>query len=218
MKPMLVHTVRILVLMLLFASIINGEDPSRPYPDRWRGLVLDESTIEDAKQTLGSPDKEKESKFYAFALRGKFEKGMKLLYLEWKKIPGFDSVKLGFGADHKLKEIQLDLKEKLPPAAIGNNYSLAFEPVFDGLDVGWFPGRYEQNQGKIYTTQFPQFYYLAGISERSIVFAMVTQGSLGFVGKTMAGVHDTQGFPGKVERLQLLGRSLETKQGHDLLK
>ncbi len=180
--------------------------------------MLDESTIEDANNTLGPPDKQKESKFYAFALRGKFEKGVKLLYLEWKKIPGFDSVKLGFGADHKLREIQFDFKEKLPPDAISNNYALAFEPVFDGLDVGWFPDRYEQNQGKVYTTQFPELYYLAAISEHSIIFATVTQSTFGYIGKTMVGVHDTQGFPGKVERMQLLGRSLETKQGRDLLQ
>ena len=167
---------------------------------------------------MGEPAKEKEDKFYAYALRGEFEKKLKLLWLEWKNVPGFDKVRLGFGIDKKLAVIELDLKDKLPPASIAHNYGMVFEPVFNGMDVGWFPERYQRDQGKTYARQYPGLYYLVGVAERSLVFAQVTQGTFAMVGKELANVADTQGFPGNVERLQLVSRSMETKQGGNILE
>jgi len=207
--------------MLCLAAVawVVAEAPDDgPLPDRWHGLVLDESTIDQAREVLGPPKKEKEEKFYSLALRNEFDKETRLLWLEWKDVTGFDKVRLGFGSEKKLVVIHLDLKEKLPPAALAHNYRMAFEPAFDGMSVAAYPGRYEQSQGRIYTTQFPNSYYLVAVAERSLVFAWVTQGTMSMFGKQMLGMHDTQGFPGSVEALQLVGRSLLTKKGSDILR
>jgi hypothetical protein len=46
-----------LILILSFGAVAQEQD--KPMPDRWRGLVIDQSTPEDAIRILGEPKKDK---------------------------------------------------------------------------------------------------------------------------------------------------------------
>ncbi len=54
-------TMRILILAALLLSCIPvaAQDTDGPKPDRWRGLVLDQSTTGDAIKSLGTPDNDR---------------------------------------------------------------------------------------------------------------------------------------------------------------
>src|SRR5258705_3230427 len=69
---------RYLLLMVLWAVCVPvfTQDNDNPQPDRWRDLVLDQSTPEDALKVLGKPSRRIESVAKA--------SGDRLLNLEWK--------------------------------------------------------------------------------------------------------------------------------------
>ncbi len=48
----------IVILISCFLLSVSQE-PTGPKPDRWRGLILDESTPDDALKALGRPAKDK---------------------------------------------------------------------------------------------------------------------------------------------------------------
>lgn len=92
---------KMLALCLVLALPALGQTS-----DRWRGLVIDAATPEQAAERLGKPRRDKRV--------GKGEQEMRVLH--WKDTEGFDDVKLYF-KDGTLAMIHLDgPKEKIAAA------------------------------------------------------------------------------------------------------
>jgi hypothetical protein len=51
-------SIAILVVLLCCVNITAPQEQDGAKPDRWRGLILDESTPEDAIKLLGQPKKD----------------------------------------------------------------------------------------------------------------------------------------------------------------
>lgn len=217
-------TVICVFLIILCCTVtITTQEQDSPKPDRWRGLIIDQSTPEDASRILGNPAKDKVGSLTVYSLHrwvSKKHKEKVFRNLEFKKPEGVEKATLSFLND-KLVMITLDIKSgTVAPNALSNIYGVPFQPMVSAMDLALFSKDYEQNQGKVYPKTYPTTYALAAISERSFVSAMISNvpSFLGALGKS-AGVQDEPGsFPGKVEFIQIISRTLENKDGADVLK
>lgn len=210
----------VLLLCLSITAFPQTEDRARP--DRWRGLVLDESTPEDAIRILGQPAKDKLARIYVFRIQSWLSKKTKeknFRALEFKNPEGMDKVVLFFERG-RLVAIDLDLKKSIAPIALTNIYGIEFQPAVGALDIAFRPRDFERNQGKVYPKTYPTVYSMVGASERSFIDAMVENvPSLGGAFARSAGIQDQPGtFPGKVDKLTIVSRSLENRDGVDVLK
>jgi len=107
-------------------------------PDGWRGLVIDESTPEQAITALGQPksDKNGDNPFPGSARFIKYyfvekKSVKKLRILHWENIEGFDDVKLAFDDKSKLVVINLEPKKIKAPEFFASFTSLDFKQFKD---------------------------------------------------------------------------------------
>lgn len=208
-----------LALTSLGQTEIATNKSDSPKPDRWRGLVIDRATPDEAIQLLGEPKKDKTDSLRVFGIRdwlSKQIKEKKFRLLNYEKIEGLDSVQLGF-LDNTLVFIKLDPK-KLPTNALARAYGVDFAPNFSGIGVAFDPRNFERNQGKLYPKNYPAVYDLIAVSEKTFLCAAVDNGSIGSMFKEALGVPDsTISFPGKIMYLQIVSRKLENLDGVEQL-
>lgn len=210
-----------LSLILLLTVSVCAQD-SGAQPDRWRGLVLDQSTPADAVRVLGNPSSDRAGKINVFRIHSWLTKRTKeqvFRTLEFKKPEGIDKARLSF-LDNKLVAIDLDVKEGISPAGLSNIYGIEFQPMVGAVDVAFHPRDYERNQGRVYPKTYPTVYSMVAVSERSFIDAMIGNvPSFGGVLAKSMGVPDQPGtFPGRVEFITIVSRTLENKDGSNVLR
>lgn len=207
-----------LLIAISLSSICYAQD--KPQPNRWRGLVLNQSTPADAIRAFGTPNSDKTDRIRIFNVPSKWitkKQGDKIFRkLKWEKLEAMDSAELSF-LDDKLVLIYLDPKEEPAAVALGNIYGIEFAPLVSGFDEAMSPANYERNQGRVYPKRYPPAYSLIGVAEHSFVGASVNNG-IGSAFKDIGGVNDTKGMPGKVNRIEIVSRTLENRDGADALK
>ena len=92
--------------------------------------------------------------------------------------------------------------------------------IIGSLDIVRSPRDYERNQGKVYPKTYPTVYHMVAVSEHSFVTAMVgnVPSFLGALARS-SGIPDKLGsFSGKVDFIALFSRTLENREGADVLK
>lgn len=214
MKPI------ILAAMLLLCLPVFAQDDIAK-PDRWRGLVIDEATVDDAERILGKPNSDKVDRALVYNVDRKWisKKQEEKIFrrLEYKKLDGFKKVELTF-LDSTLALINLEPTKEIEAAAISRIYSIPFYPKVSGFQEAMFPRDYERNEGRVYPKTYPSVYHLIAVTER--VFVGVLVGNIGFGAalRSTVGVRDSGDFPGKTNFIQIISRRLENKDGSDLLK
>lgn len=209
----------ILCLTLTLCFSLFAQDDDKPAPNRWRGLVIDQSTPEDAIKALGQPASDKTDSFRPYPFEKRIStKGKTFRHLKFKEIKGLDSALLVFN-ENKLVCITLDLKEKIPAAAIQNNYRVEFEPKISQFEVSSNPKNYERVQGKLYPKNFPAGYFIQAETTDVWIGAAIDNSSFGalMLGSSR-GSTGTGAFPGKATLVLILSRSLENREGSDVLK
>lgn len=209
-----------LVFLVLTAGVVAQQ------PDRWRELILDKTTPDEAFKVLGKADKDETGQqlrlfgnISKWVTKKQKEKIFRKIEFKLGKDEGVQKAVLYF-LDEKLVRIMLDLKAgEVSPNALGRIYGVELAPMVGAMDIAMSPRDFERNQGKVYPKSFPTVYYLVGVSEKSFVSGMVGNASFGSIlGKSM-GVPDQPGnFPGKVEYIDLISRTLENRDGADILK
>jgi hypothetical protein len=210
-----------LLLLLAFAFCVSAlaQEQDKPMPDRWHGLVIDQSTPEDAIRALGQPVSDKNESFRPYPFDKRIStKGKTFRQLKFKEIKGLDSARLVF-SDSKLVCISLDLKEKVPASAIQNNYGIEFEPKIGGIETSGNSRDYERREGKLYPKNYPAGYYLVGTTPQVWIGAAIDNSS--FASLMLGSSRGSTGggaFPGKAMSVIILSRSLENREGADVLK
>lgn len=217
-----IASLSLVITLLAFCSAGIAQDSDGPKPDRWRRLVLDESTPEDAMRILGTPANDKLGSVAVFRIKSWLSKqaGERVFRtLEFKKPEGIDKATLSF-LNGKLVAISLDVKKGIAPGALSNIYGVEFQPAVNATDIAFRPRDYERNQGRVYPKTYPTVYSMVAVSERSFIDAMVSNvPSFGGAFAKSMGVPDQPGtFPGKVEQIVLVSRKLENRDGADVLK
>lgn len=210
----------LLPLMLIVFSFVAISAQDKPSLDKWHGMVLDQTTPAQALEVFTSPKEDKTGQSFRPAkynewFNVKDNKNFRVIH--WENIEGFGDVKLYFLSD-KLVAIHLE-PDKLKASLVSKTYGVEFEPVFGGADKVISPGDFDRSNGKSTARRFPTVYYLMYQGAKSYAFVMVDNSSFGSVlGKTVGVEDDPNSVPGKAKILELISRSLENKQGTDLLK
>jgi hypothetical protein len=216
---MIKHIVLHLFLAFTFCAAALAQEQDKPMPDRWRGLIINQSTPEDAIKTLGQPVSDKNESFRPYPFDKRIStKGKTFRHLKFKEIKGLDSARLVF-TDDKLVCIFLDLKESIPASAIQNNYGIEFEPKIGGIESSSNPRDYERHEGKLYPKNYPAGYYLVGMTPEVWIGAAINNSS--FASLMLGSSRGSTGggaFPGKAISVIILSRSLDTREGADVLK
>ena len=210
------------LLIFTFAFVLFGQDDN-PKPNKWRGMIIDESTADDVLKTFGAPEKDEQSKLYFIQPKwiSKQAKDNKYRKLEFKKVENFNKVQFYFDSKNILKIIDLDpdKKNNIPPENLTKAYGLEFAPIFAALDEAFNPQDFKREQGKAYARSYPTYYRLGGADERVFVLAGIDNSSFGAIlGKSMGVPNQANSLPGKVTTIQLISRSLENKDGINTLK
>lgn len=224
MRKTLLTAAALVAFALTLDSPGPAQEPERSRPDHWRGMVLDETTPEAAIASLGKPAKDSVQSLHTDGVNQWITKRRKekiFRTLEYKRpSEGVEKAWLAF-LDGKLVSINLDLKEgTVSPNGLSSIYGLEFTPIIGQADLALSPRDFERTQGKVYPKTYPTIYHLAATSDRSLVVAMVgnVPSFFGALAKG-AGVEDKPGsFPGKTMFVQLISRTLENRDGADVLK
>jgi hypothetical protein len=199
-------------------SFIFGQN--KAMPDRWREMVLDESTTEQALAKFPNPKADKKDQIfrplkYNEWFNVKNNKNFRLLHYE--NIEGFKDVKLFF-LDNKLVVIQLE-PEKLAASLLPQTYGTDFEVLVSGFDKAVSSKDFEREKGKTYPKRFPTVYEVMHKADKSYIFAGIGNSSFGSILSKSVGLEDDpNSMPGKVLMIQLISRSLENKAATNLLK
>jgi hypothetical protein len=83
-------------IIIALAVANSAQEQDKPLPDRWHGLILDQSTYDDAQRALGKSSSDKTIG----------PKNRSLRVVTFKKVAGMNEVKLMF-RDGKLVSIGL---------------------------------------------------------------------------------------------------------------
>ncbi|MDA2930651.1 hypothetical protein MYX84_12020 [Acidobacteria bacterium AH-259-O06] len=186
-------------------------------PNSWRGLILDQFTIKDTTSVLGKPYRVKENQKLKTEVGDWIGKKTRYEKLEFK-VEGVDKASLYF-LKGILKVIEIDLDEKINPNSLESAYGIGFVPKVSGLDIAFKPRDFERNQGKIYPKSYPSVYHLIGVADSAYVVAVVGNAGIRSAFRSVAGVpDDSMSFPGKVETVQLISKSLTDTSGLEALK
>jgi hypothetical protein len=196
-----------LTLSVLCFSTLSAQEQDKPQPDRWHGLVLEQSTPDDATRSLGAAKGDK-------TYKGKSGESRLLTF---KKTAGMKEVMLAFRGGI-LVSITLKPEEKINADALPNIYGLKFTPKFSGIGEAMNPQDYERHEGKVYAKTYPAVYELRAEGERSRVECLIDNGSFGAILKQGTGVKDVDGFPGHVVLISLVSKKLDDTKGADVLK
>lgn len=195
-----------------------------PKPNRWRGIVLDESTTADVIKVFGEP-KKKDPKSRFFFTQSKWirkkHRDSRWNKFHYENISDFEDVIFIFDEAGKVKVIQLEPsnKNKIPPENLSKAYGIEITPIFGALDEYFSPQNFKREQGKAYARTYPDLYRLGGGDDTAFVMAQVVNRSLGSILSQGLRVPTEAGsLPGTVAMIQLVSRTLENKDGIDTLK
>lgn len=212
---------------ILFLSFVSFGQTEKPTLNSWRGLILDESTFDDAKTKLGEPTKDKSNEYFTPLVYNKWfgNKPQKIYRkVSFKNIEGFDKIFLYF-LENKLVVIEFDLKKDLSASALTDAYESKFYPFVGNYANGITPNDLADGTREIiYPERFPLAYQMGAANEKAIGLAFV---SSGFAENFAAGMMRAPGgrttavsssLGGIVRQMQLISRKLENTKGTDLLK
>ncbi len=213
-----------IILAPLFIVVAAAQAQDSPKPDRWHDLILDQSTPDDVIKVLGQPKSDRPGGARTYPLNERLtidHNSKDFRKLSYEKVAGMDHADLIF-KDNKLVLIELHPMKSILATSLPNLYRIEFVPKIGKMDRDFHPQDYEQNQGKVYPKNYPVAYFLVALTKTSYVSAYVNNSSAKSVlfgsSRGSAGGEDTGGFPGKVEIIQIISRTLENRAGADVLK
>lgn len=212
---------KLLQLLLLLTVPALTQETEGPKPDRWRGMIIDESTPEDAIKGLGKPKEDKIDRIRVFDVDSKWiskKQGEKIFRkLKFEKPQGFDKAELSF-LEGTLVLIDLDFEKEIQASSLSRIYGIQFVPKISGFQEGMFPKDYERNEGRVYPKTYPSVYSLVAVTEKVFIGSLVANNSFGSILRQGMGARDTGDFPGKSARIQIISRRLENRDGAEVLK
>jgi hypothetical protein len=184
----------ILFCFLLLASGTLAQTVATP--DGFKGLTLNETTLNDAMTALGQPDADKIDSLDVSKIskwlepKHKEKVFRKLTY----KNHDFSKIELSF-LDNKLVMIDLDFAKRYDAKNISNLFAVQFALLGGPISLPDKPG---QMPGGFLATTFPAYYTMVAISEKTFLLANCASEGRGT-------------SPGTVERTRQISRVLEKK-------
>ena len=165
-------------------------------PDGFKGLMLNESTVDDTITALGTPDADKVDSLDVSKLskwlepKHKEKVFRKLTY----KNRDFSKIELSF-LDNKLVMIDLNFAKRYDVKKISNLFAVPFAVLGGPINLPDKPG---QMPGGFLATTYPAYYTMVAISDKTFLIANCASEGNGT-------------SPGSVERTRQISRVLEKK-------
>lgn len=183
----------------LFAVGAWAQAGNRPRADGFRGLVLNQTSPDDAIRVLGQPASDKVDRLNVSKLSKWLDPKHKekiFRQLDFKNVGDFSRIELSF-LENKLMMIGLDFKKSLSPFKIDDLFGVEFAVV--GIQGGPFdlPNEPGKSPVRFLPTLYPFTYGMVGISDKAFVWVDCSTGDA----RT----------PGKVDSTRQVSRLLERK-------
>lgn len=201
-----------LLLILTLSLSIAAQQP-----DRWREMIIGESTPEQALEKFGKPKLDKVGeKFYLQNHKWFLDAAWKNLRLiHWEGIEGFKDVKLAF-KNSKLVVIHLEPVKLQAQEFIASYKDLDFRFANEVMSPSDFKTARNTDDKP---AKMASVYGLVSVTDKVVVYGLVGNA----VGSVMSGMFGgaarqaSRSTPGKIVAIQLVSRTLE-RTGSDLLK
>ncbi len=196
-------------------------------PDRWHGLILNQTTPEQAIEILGEPKLRGTNKMHIQKIGDWLSKSAKekIPVMQWLNIHGMHGVLLYF-LNNKLVAIDLFLKAEVRAAALESIYGAKFQHLISNakrdFDNSMRAGNgqepaYQRDRGETFSNKNETLYHVGAKTEKSFIVALCDVGFKESLKRDLGtGTDSTR--PGKVMNLQLYSRTLENRDGEDVLK
>lgn len=202
----------IILLTSALISVVAAAGGRPDSPDTWNGLMLDESTVEDAVAALGKPQKDKQDQKLTTTISNWLDKESRFRKLEYKKVADVDRANLYFLNDH-LKGIEIDLKDPFIAVKLPLYYDVRY---FFQDDTGILrPDPFDYGIRDYQHGKIPTSFRLVGIGDTSFLVALVVHQGASRMLYEQTGVHTE--VPGSVQVIQLVSRLLQTSDVPDRL-
>jgi hypothetical protein len=187
-------------------------------PDRWKGLVLDETTPQAATELLGQPKDATPQKIRIEKIGDWLGKDIKqeLPHMRWENIHGMRTVDAYF-LDGKLVALNLTLKTEVRAAALESIYGVEFKHLISNAGRKMAgPGAYQRDKGETFSNQEEVSYHVGAKAERAYLVARC-EVAFGEGIKRAYGAGTDSTRAGKVRTLQIYSRRVENRDGADAL-
>lgn len=184
------------IVLLLFWSIPTTGQQSGPEPDKFGHLVLDQTSPDEAIQSLGKVESDKLDSLNASQLSKWLDpkhKDKLFRKLRFKNIGALLSIELSF-LENKLIMIELEFRKNVKPENLKALFGVDFAHIGGPSPLPDKPGEYPR---AFFPTGFPSTYYRVGVSPKTFLLATCT-----------TSVPDD---PGRVEKTRQVSRVLEKK-------
>lgn len=196
----------ITIAALLFAPhLVNAQDSTV-----WKGLVFDQSVIEDAVNAAGKPKSRRIEKMKTLEKDGSLSKTEEMQIVEFEKIDEWKKVSLGFYKGKLFKAKFWPKNKTMPGSDLPNKYTanfVAVEGFAKGIPLSVFEGQKEPEVPRVY----PVIYFMvSSIPERHIL-ATINNNSWKAVWKDTVNKATVSMFPGFVETIEIISRHNELK-------
>ena len=183
----------------LFLTTGWAQVGNSPQADGFRGLILNQTTAEEAARILGPPIADKTDRLDVAKLSKWLDPKHKekiFRQLSFKNVGDFSQIHLSF-LENKLMMIDLEFKKILFPARLNDLFGLQFAVIGaqgSPSDLPAEPGKYPVRFIPVF---YPFNYNLIGISDKTFIWVDCSTGDA----RT----------PGKIDRSRQLSRVLEKK-------
>ena len=188
--------------LLSWVALIAGNamaQASGPRADGFRGLILNQTSSEDAIRILGQPAGDKTDRLDLSKISKWLDPKHKekiFRQLSFKNVGDFSQIQLSF-LENKLVMIELTFKKNVAPERVNNIFGVEFATVGGQggpSDLPNEPGKYPV---RFVPTLYPFSYNMIGISDKAFVWVDCSTG-------------DAR-MPGRIERTRQISRLLERK-------
>ena len=188
--------------LLSWVVLIAGNamaQASGPRADGFRGLILNQTSSEDAIRILGQPAGDKTDRLDLSKISKWLDPKHKekiFRQLSFKNVGDFSQIQLSF-LENKLVIIELTFKKNVAPERVNNIFGVEFTTVGaqgGPSDLPNEPGKYPV---RFVPTLYPFSYNMIGISDKAFVWVDCSTG-------------DAR-MPGRIDRTRQISRVLERK-------
>lgn len=179
-------TIRVLfACYALVAVTLPAQSGNAPRPDGFRGLILNETTVEDANRIFRQPASDKVDRLNVSIIDKWLDPKHKekiFRQLAFKDIGDFNWIKLSF-LDNKLVMIELDFKKYFPEQKLKSLFAVDFWPVGIANGPSSLPDKPGKYPAPFIPTFYPFSYNEVGISEKAFIWVDCSTSNTRVAGK-----------------------------------